>query len=339
MHAPHDILILAGDIGGTNARLALLAPAGGRLAFVREQTFASREAPSLESVLRRFLAGTDHPITHACMGVAGPVRQGRCEATNLPWIIDAAVLARQLKVPRVGLLNDLAAQAHGIGELEAADFETLNPGMPDPQGHCALIAAGTGLGQAGLYRHGEELRPFACEGGHADFAPRNHLEMALLDHLLKQHSRVSAERLVSGRGLVNIYHFLKARGAGEEPTWLAEALASDDPAAVISRAALDGRSPLCDQALDLFVTLYGAEAGNLALKLMATSGVYLGGGIAPKIVARLREPLFMNAFTAKGRMKPLMQAMPVRVILNPKTALLGAARVALALSEGSNHGK
>jgi glucokinase len=329
MNQPDDILILAGDIGGTNARLALIEAVDGRLAFVREQTFASREAPSLESVLRQFLAGAAHPITHACVGVAGPVRQGRCEATNLPWIIDAAALARQLHLARVGLINDLAAQAWGIAALEAKDFELLNAGVDDPRGNCALIAAGTGLGQAGLCRCGDHLQPFANEGGHADFAPRNHQEIRLLEFLLKQHSRVSAERLVSGRGLVNIYHFLKESGHGEEPAWLAAELRSGEPPAVVSGHALDGRSPLCEEALDLFVTLYGAEAGNLALKLMATGGVYLGGGIAPKIIEKLREPLFMNAFTAKGRMKPLMQAMPVRVILNPKTALLGAARFAL----------
>jgi glucokinase len=338
MRMENDPLILAGDIGGTHSRLALLTTDQGRLVFVREQTFASREEPSLESLLRKFLAGAEHPVTHGCIGVAGPVRQGRCEATNLPWIIDAAALARQLHLARVGLINDLAAQAYGIEVLEEKDFEVLNPGTQDPHGNRAVIAAGTGLGEVGLFRCGGELRPFASEGGHADFAPRNHLEMELLDYLLRHHSRVSAERVLSGRGLVNLYHFLKESGRGQEPAWLADALRADDPAAVISRNALDGRSPLCDQALDLFVTLYGAEAGNLALKLMATGGVYLGGGIAPKIIARLREPLFMNAFTAKGRMKPLVQAMPVRVILNPKTALLGAARFALGRSEASNDG-
>lgn len=328
--ATPDEVILTGDIGGTHARLALLERRGdGRLAFVREQTFASREEPSLESVLSRFLSGVDHPVSYACMGVAGPVRHGRCEATNLPWIVDAAQLARQLNLAKAGLINDLEAQAYGIDELEEKDFELLHPGTADPQGNRAIIAAGTGLGEAGLVRQGERYRPFATEGGHTDFAPRNHLEMELLDFLLKQHARVSTERLISGHGLVNIYQFLKARSDSQEPAWLAEEMRSGEPPAVISRNALEGRNPLCEQALDLFVTLYGAEAGNLALKIMATGGVYLGGGIAPKIIARLKAPAFMNAFTAKGRMKPLMQAMPVRVILNPKTALLGAGRYAL----------
>jgi glucokinase len=326
-------VILAGDIGGTNARLAIIAwaEAKGRLTFIREQTFASREELSLESVLHKFLAGAQAPITKACVGVAGPVRQGRCEATNLPWIIDAAVLARQLQLPKVGLINDLEAQAYGLDELEETDFERLNVGQADPLGNRAIIAAGTGLGEVGLVWQDQGFKPFATEGGHADFAPRNHLEMALLDYLLKQHSRVSAERLVSGRGLLNIYHFLKETGQAEEPPWLAEQIRSGVAPAVISQNALAGKSPLCMQALDLFVSLYGAEAGNLALKIMTTGGLFLGGGIAPKIIAKLREPVFMNAFTAKGRMKPLMQAMPVRVILNPKTALLGAARYALRL--------
>ncbi|MDA8138700.1 MAG: glucokinase [Desulfobacteraceae bacterium] len=329
MNTKKKEVILAGDIGGTNARLALIEVAKGRLAFVAEQTFASREEPSLESVLRKFTAQQPRAITRACVGVAGPVRQGRCEATNLPWIIDAQVIARQLHLSQAGLINDLAAQAFGIAELEEKDFELLNPGAADPQGNCALIAAGTGLGQAGLVRLDKRLRPFATEGGHADFAPRNRQEMALLEYLLKRHTRVSAERVLSGMGLVNIYLFLKDTGQGDEPPWLAEQMHLKEPAAVISQNALEGRSSLCAQALDLFASLYGAEAGNLALKLMATGGVYLGGGIAPKIIAKLREPVFMNAFTAKGRMKPLLQAMPVRVILNPKTALLGAARYAL----------
>jgi glucokinase len=331
MNANKKEVILAGDIGGTNARLALLEVVKGRLAFIKEQTFASREEPGLESALRKFVASAHYPIAQACVGVAGPVRQGRCEATNLPWIIDAQTLARQLHLPQVGLINDLEAKAHGVAELEDKDFEVLNPGNPDPQGNCAVIAAGTGLGQVGMFKQGAgaELRPFASEGGHADFAPRNRLEMGLLEYLLKRHARVSAERVVSGQGLVNIYHYLKDTGPAEEPPWLAEQMRLQDPAAMISQNALEGRSPLCMQALDLFVALYGAEAGNLALKLMATGGVYLGGGIAPRIIAKLREPAFMNAFTAKGRMKPLLQAMPVRVILNPKTALLGAARYAL----------
>jgi glucokinase len=322
-------VILVGDVGGTNTRLAIIEFVKGRYHFSAEQIFPSREEPSLESALRKFLAKPVHPITLAAFGVAGPVRHGRSEATNLPWVTDSLELARKLGLPRVGLINDWEAGAYGIDALEANDFEVLNPGAPDASGNRAVIAAGTGLGEVGLFWDDREYRPFASEGGHADFAPRNHLEMGLLDYLLKRHPRVSAERVICGQGLLTIYQFLRDRGQEEEPKWLADQLRHKDPPAVITENALAGKSPLCTQALDLFVSLYGAEAGNMALKVMATGGVYLGGGIAPKIVAKLKEPVFMNAFTGKGRMKPLLQTIPVRVILNPKVALLGAARYAL----------
>jgi glucokinase len=246
----------------------------------------------------------------------------------LAWVVDARLVAGELGLQAVGLINDLEANAWGIGVLERDDLAVLNAGAPDAEGNQAIISAGTGLGEAGLAWDGTQHRPFATEGGHSDFAPRNHLEMELLDYLLKQFRRVSYERVVSGPGLLNIYRFLRDTGRGEEPAWLAEKLRDQDPGAVVSQAALDGKSDLCVQALDLFVSLYGAEAGNLALKLLATGGVYLGGGIAPKIISKLQDSIFLNAFTAKGRLKPLLQAMPVRVILNDRTALLGAARCA-----------
>ena len=321
--------ILAGDIGGTNTRLAIIDIVKRHFNFLAEETFSSREEPSLESALRKFLSKPSHPINWACLGVAGPVRDGRCEATNLPWVIDSKKIAQQLNLPRVSLINDLEANAYGIAALEAKDFEVLNQGIHDAQGNRAVISAGTGLGEAGLFWDDREYRPFASEGGHADFAPRNHVEIDLLDYLLKRHPRVSVERVISGPGLFNIYQFLKDTGRDEEPTWLVDQMRHKDPPVVITENGLEGKSSLCMQALDLFVSLYGAEAGNMALKVMATGGVYLGGGIAPKIIAKLRDPVFMNAFTAKGRMRPLLQAIPVRVILNPKAALLGAARCAM----------
>ena len=322
-------VILVGDIGGTNSRLAIIDVVKGKFNFLAEETFPSREELSLENVLRKFLSKPLHLVTRACLGVAGPVLDGRCEATNLPWVIDSQKIAQQLNLLRVGLINDLEAKAYGIAELGTKDFEVLNRGTPDAQGNRAIISAGTGLGEAGLFWDGKEYRPFASEGGHADFAPRNHLEMDLLDYLLKRHARVSAERVISGPGLFNIYQFLKDTGRADEPTWLVDQMRDKDPPVVITENALKGKSSLCPQTVDLFVSLYGAEAGNLALKVMATGGMYLGGGIAPKIIAKLREPVFMNAFTAKGRMRPLLQTMPVRVILNPKVALLGAARCAM----------
>jgi glucokinase len=321
--------ILVGDIGGTNTRLAIIEMVKGHFNFLAEATLPSREELSLESALRKFLSNPLHPITRVCLGVAGPVSYGRCEATNLPWVIDSQEIARQLNLPLVNLINDLEAKAYGIAELGTKDFEVLNQGTPNAQGNRAVVSAGTGLGEVGLFWDGREYRPFASEGGHADFAPRNHLEMDLLDYLLKRHARVSAERVISGQGLLNIYQFLKDTGRAEEPTWLVDQMRHKDPPAVITEIALEGRSSLCTQALDLFVSIYGAEAGNLALKVMAIGGVYLGGGIAPKIIAKMKDPVFMNAFTAKGRMRPLLQAIPVRVILNPKVALLGAARCAM----------
>ncbi len=321
-------MILAGDIGGTNTRLALFDEKDGRLTSIAEATFPSREHASLEVVLRKFTATHPFPVTCAAFGIAGPVQHGRSDATNLPWIVDSSLLAHELGLKSAGLINDLEANAWGITVLEPQDLIVLNEGIPGASGNAAIISAGTGLGEAGLYWDGRQHHPFATEGGHTDFAARNRVEMELLESLLKHFQRVSYERVVSGPGLVNIYRFLRDTGRGEEPAWLAERMRLQDPAPVISAAALKGESDLCVQALDLFVSLYGAEAGNLALKIMATAGVFLGGGIAPKIISKLKEPVFLNAFTGKGRMKPLLQAMPVRVITNDKTALLGAARFA-----------
>jgi glucokinase len=319
-------MILAGDIGGTNTRLALFAAGaeGCRICF--EKTFPSRERPSLEATLEEFLSMHPAKLTGASFGIAGPVRNGRCEATNLPWVVDAKSVAKRLRLPRVGLVNDLVANAHGILLLGSRDLVTLNKGARNACGNRALISAGTGLGEAGLLWDGKAHIPFASEGGHADFGPRNRLEMDLLEYLMARHGRVSYERILSGPGLENVYRFLRDSGKGKEPAWLAEQLGQGDPAPVISRLALEGKTPLCSRALDLFVAICGAEAGNLALKVMATGGVYLGGGIAPKIVTRLKDPAFITAFKAKGRLGPLLRDIPVRVIMNPKTALLGAAR-------------
>lgn len=321
-------MILAGDVGGTNTRLAFVEATGDRLTLIVEEIFPSREHANLEAVLRKFMSSHRLPVEQACFGVAGPVRHGRCDATNLPWVVDARQLARELGLEAVGLINDLEANAYGIAALEPKDFVVLNAGAPDAEGNAAIIAAGTGLGEAGLYWNGRQHRPFATEGGHATFAPRTPVEMDLLRHLLTEFEHVSYERVVSGPGLLNIYRFLRDTGRAEEPAWLAERMRQQEAPAIIAQAALEGTSALCVQALDLFMSLYGAEAGNLALKAMATGGVFVGGGIAPKIIQQLKDSTFMAAFTAKGRMRPLLEAMPVRIILNEKTALLGAARCA-----------
>jgi glucokinase len=269
-------------------------------------------------------------IDAAGFGVAGPVREGMVVATNLPWKVSASSLAQLLGIHRVALANDLEANAYGIAWLTPQDFDTLNPGAAGAQGPQAVIAAGTGLGEAGMYWDGKMHRPFSSEGGHADLAPSNELEDALVVYLRKRFGgHVSSERVLSGPGLKNVYDFLRDTGRGTEEPWLAEAMKKDDPSAVVSRAALDGSSPLCSQAMDLFVSLYGAAAGNLALTFLATGGVFLGGGIAPKILPRLRGPIFLEAFLSKGRLRPLLEKIPVRVILNDRTALLGAARCAV----------
>jgi glucokinase len=339
-------MILAGDIGATNARLALYRPEGERFVEIAARVYPSRDYDGLEPIALDFAAGPGGPIRAACFGVPGPVRAGRSATTNLPWLVDAAALARVLGIDRAWLLNDLEASAWGLDALDPGDLVVLAAGGPTrepaaggparepaaggpaPAGNAALIAAGTGLGEAGLFWDGRRRFPFATEGGHAGFAPADARQQALLAWLLPRFGHVSWERVVSGPGLVNIYQFLRDTGEGSEPPWLREALREGDPPAVISRAALEGTSELCARALDLFVVLYGAEAGNLALKTMATGGVYVGGGIAPRILERLRDGRFLDAFRAKGRMRPLLESMPVRVVVNEKTALLGAARFA-----------
>jgi len=322
-------MILSADIGGTKTNVALFAAQGKGLRKVAGETYASRDHGSLDEIIDRFLAIHDGRVSRACFGVAGPVKQGRSETTNLPWVVDAARLARKLGLKRVGLLNDMEATAWGIAALKPRDIEIINRGNADPKGNGAVIAAGTGLGEAGLQWNGVEHLPFASEGGHSDFAPRNELEVELLEFLRQQFGRVSYERVVSGPGLHNIYRFFRDIKKAEEPAWLGEELSEGDASAVISRVALEGRAAICEQAMDQFVQIYGAESGNLALKMMATSGVYLGGGIAPKIAERIKRGDFLEAFASKGRLRPLMEQIPVRIILNDGAALLGAARWAL----------
>ena len=321
-------MILAGDIGGTNSRLAYFEVQDAHLTPRVEETFPSRSYASLEDIVRTFVTAHAVRVAHACFGIAGPVRHGRSEAINLAWVVDAQQLAQQLGLATVWLINDLEANAYGALALAPEDFVTLNEGSPDAEGNAAVIAAGTGLGEAGLYWDGKQHWPFASEGGHASFAPSDALQIELLQYLQQQFTQVSWERVLSGPGLYNIYTFLRDTGRGGEPAWLAEELQQGDPSAAISRAALAGTCDLCVQALDLFVALYGAEAGNLALKVMATGGMFVGGGIAPKIIDKLTEPTFLQAFRAKGRLESLLEAIPVRVILNDQAGLYGAARCA-----------
>lgn len=322
-------MIVAGDIGGTNARLATFEVQAGRLLLTREMIYPSRSAPDLETIVRRFVQEVRPSATGVALGVAGPVKNGRTETPNLPWVVDSGRLADILSVPRVTLLNDLKANAYGLRHLGPTDFAILQAGAKDAVGNQAILSAGTGLGAAGLYWDGERHRPFATEGGHADFAPRNRLESDLMENIAREKGRVSTERILSGSGLVRIYRFLRDRSGVPEPAALTERMGKGDAAAVVSRTALDQSDPVCVQAMDLFVTAYGAEAGNVALRMLATGGVFLGGGIAPKILPWLqREALFLKAFLDKGRMRPLLEAIPVLVVLNDRAALWGAAHCA-----------
>jgi glucokinase len=322
-------VILAGDVGGTHARIALMKSQGESFSLVTEKIYPSHDYSKLEDIVTDFLKENKTKLDLAGIGVAGPVRDGKCVATNLPWIVDSVTLATACGLEHVDLLNDLEANAYGIATLAAADFAILMKGTPDPNGNAAVISAGTGLGEAGMYFDGAALRPFAGEGGHASFAPEGEAQGELFEYLTRKFGHVSCERALSGPGLVNIYDFLRDTGRGEQTRSVVEQMRHGDPAAAISQAALTDECELCVEALKIFVQIYAAEAGNLALKFLATGGIYIGGGIAPKILSFLRKPIFVEAFLDKGRMKPLLEAVPVQVILNENTALRGSARAAL----------
>ena len=317
--------VLVGDVGGTKTVLALAERAQGSFHLDRELRLSSGDFASLEALVRHYLAETGLTSDRAAFAVAGPVRDGHSEITNLPWIIDSRRLGAAFGWRDVGLLNDLEAVAWGIPALGPEDLAVLHPGEEGAQGNACVIAAGTGLGQAGLFWDGQRHHPFATEGGHGDFAPATAQEDALLGWLRQRHGHVSWERLVSGLGLRNIYEFLLSQG-GLGPGGSALEEAGDDLGAAIAAGAATGTCPLCVATMTLFVRLYGREAGNLALKHLALGGVYLGGGIAPKNLDLLRGPDFLAAFLDKGRMAPLLRRMPVKVILNPHTPLFGAAR-------------
>ena len=322
-------VILAVDVGGTKTNLALAQVGKRSLTFLAQQTVRNQQYPSLESILKEFLKAHGVEPTQACLGVAGPIVDGRCEATNIPWITDPKRVASAIGLPEVTLINDLEATAYGIETLPAKAFTVLNRGEAKPKTAIAVIAPGTGLGEAALIWDGTRYRAVPSEGGHVDFAPRNELEMDLLRDLTKRFGgHVSYERVLSGPGKVAIYQFLKETGRSSEPEDVATALAVEDPSPLISEFGLSGRSPRCAQALDLFVSILGAEAGNLCLKFLARGGVYLGGGIVPSILPKLKDGTFMKSFIEKGRFTELLSRIPVRVILEEKTALFGAAKYA-----------
>ncbi len=323
-------MILAGDVGGTKVHLALYDFINGKLKYTRDARFPARNYAGLEEIVQGFLGGDK--ATAACFGVPGPVRDGRLRLTNLPWTLDSRELSASLGIEHVFLINDLEANGYGVAELSSDQIFTLSEGDARQVGNRALVSAGTGLGEAMLIWNGRIHVPYPSEGGHTDFAPRNEDEIDLLRFLKQKYNgRISFERVVSGMGLTNIYEFLRDMRGLEEPVWLAEQMAAaDDPNAVITDMALKAKSEICEKTLDMFVSVYGAEAGNLALKLLAVGGVYLGGGIAPRILEKLKDGTFMKAFTDKGRMSQLLINTPVRVILESRAALMGAAACAEA---------
>src|SRR5246127_119149 len=323
-------MILAGEIGATRTRLAAFQTEGNRLQCVVEKIYMSQQRDGLSGILAEFIKTEGIPVHSACMGVAGPVRAGRSKISNLPWVIDAREVAQQLKLNSVGLLNDLEAYAYGIDGLESKDFITLSEGLEEAEGNRAVISAKTGLGMAGLYWDGFRHHPFACEGGHADFAPRNELQTELLVYLQKKYGRISCERILSGPGIKNIYDFLRDAHKAEEPDWLRTQIASaPDPPALISKLALEGKSAICDQAMSIFVSVFGAQTGNCALNFMSTGGIFIGGSIAAKIVPKMKDPVFLESFLDKGRMGAILKDMPVKIVVNDDCGMIGAARYTL----------
>lgn len=323
------VRVLSGDIGGTKTRLAVINVDGIQLRTEREQSYASRDYLVFDELLADFLSGPDIP-ERAAFGIAGPVQGRVVQTTNLPWRIDADALQARFGFAHCMLCNDLEATASAIPALVEEDLLILHTGAAHAAGNMAVIAAGTGLGEAGLFWDGQQYHPFATEGGHTSFSPGDEMEVALLHHLQQRYGHVSWERIVSGPGLVNLHEFLCLYRHAAIPDWLNHEMQQGDAAAAIANAALGERDDLCAEALDWFVCLYGAEAGNLALKVMSRGGLFIGGGIAPKILPHLQDGAFLDAFFSKGRMRPLLETMPLKVILNDRAALFGAALYAAA---------
>ena len=322
------MIVLAGDVGGTNARLAIVDMDRQTARIVKEQKYPSRDFPGLAPIVQRFFEESGSRPDRACLAIACPIVDEDCTAPNLPWRVHARELATEIGIPRTSIMNDFVAIGYGIALLQPSDLATLQEGTPTPQGAIALMGAGTGLGQGFLIWDRDHYRVLPSEGGHSDYAPRGNLEAGLLLFLEGQFHRVSWERLLSGAGLVNIYRYLLASGVAPEQESVREEMRTQDPASVITRHALAGTDCLSDRAVELFCETMGAQAGNLALTVAARGGVYLGGGIAPRIVQRLQSGVFMKAFLDKGRLSELLSQIPVHVIVNPSVGLLGAAAVA-----------
>jgi len=316
-------MILAGDIGGTHTRLALFEPTE-ELVLSIEKKYLSQQYKGLEEIVAQFLSEQKVKVTAACFGIAGPIINGRAIPPNLAWIVDAAHLSKTFHIPNVHLLNDLQANANGLKALKSSELFLIQKGKQQT-GNQALLSAGTGLGEAGLYWNGSKHLPFASEGGHADFAPRNALEIELFIYLQKKWGHISYERIVSGPGIHVLYDFLIQSGKETASKEVELAMKTSDPSAVIGTFGLQNKDKACSHALDWFLSLLGAEAGNLALKFLSLGGLFLGGGIAPRLAARFASSEFLPSFSEKGRFKDLLESIPIYIVMNDNTALLGAA--------------
>ncbi len=324
----NESIILAGDIGGTKTSLGLFTKGKRRPRLKISETYPSREAPDLRDIIERFLGAYPVPVAGACFGIAGPVVNGRCKTTNLPWDVSEVRIKKRFKLKQVRLINDVSATALAIPLLNSRELAPLNSARPLKGNNLALVAPGTGLGQALLMFNKGQYFSNASEGGHADFCPNTRAEVRLWEHLHDRFGHVSIERVLSGPGLLNIYSWLRDTGQYREPAWLKRKIKEQDPAKAISETAMNQKHPMCVKTLDIFVSILGAVSGNLALTAITTGGVYLGGGIPPRILPRLKEGRFMEAFVNKGRFREMLEKIPVRVILNDRAALLGAASYA-----------
>lgn len=331
-------MLLAGDIGGTKTVLALFSPEVGPRHPLKKEIFSSKRYPSLEAIIAEFLEYRREDVTHAAFGVAGPVVKDRAQITNLPWLLDEQHLASTFNLEAVHLLNDLEAVATAVPILQDEDIHTLNEGETDPHGSIGVIAPGTGLGEAFLVWYGEHYHAFPSEGGHADFAPTDETQIALLRYLQQRHRHVSYERVCSGIGIPNLYAFFQESGQYPEPAWLREQVtAIDDPTPLIVHAAQEEQAAIATATLNLFISILAREAGNLALKILATGGIYLGGGIPPRILPQLQASNFTTIFTRKGRFSDLLERIPVHVICNSQAALLGTAHDGLNMIQAGRH--
>lgn len=323
--------LLAGDVGGTKTLLALFEERNGVFTELRRERFESAAYAGLAQMVRAMMGAETETLDRAAFGIAGPVVDDTSKTTNLPWHIDARAMEKELEIERICLLNDFQAVALGVPSLQPADLVVLQEGEVDPQGPIAILGAGTGLGEAVVVPTADRLRVLPSEGGHTDFSPRDEVEIDLLRFLMARHGRVSVERVVSGQGLVGIYEFLTHTQLEKESPEIRQRMEQGDPGAVIGSTALDGGDAACVRAVRMFVSLYGAEAGNLALKVLPTGGLYVGGGIAPKLLPFMKSPEFLESFLAKGRMRPLLERMRVSIILDAHVGLYGARNVAFKL--------